>query len=155
MSRRVCVVRAARLDPRFPLARTELKELVECLLDALGLENASLEITLVDDREIARLNEEFMGCVGPTNVLSFPAEEAEEAGAKYIGELALSVDAVSRESHLYAQPPVLYLARLLAHGILHLVGHDHGEIMHDLTDAAVDRVALAYPVSDGVLDVRS
>lgn len=146
MKQNVTVIRETRLDPAFPLSRQELRQLVGVILDSLGLEESSLEIKLVDDCEIARLNKEFMGCSGPTNVLSFPAEESEEHGGdeSYLGELALSVDAVSRESDLYHQPPVLHLARLLAHGILHLAGHDHGEVMYDLTDAAVDRVELEY-----------
>jgi len=144
----ITVIRETRLDPLFPLSRHELGDLVGVIFEALGLEESALEIKLVDDREIARLNKEFMGCIGPTNVLSFPAEEqGDEAGDEadaYLGELALSVDAVSREAALYHQPPVLHLARLLTHGILHLAGHDHGDVMYDLTDAAVDRVELEY-----------
>lgn len=151
MTPRVTVIRETRLDPLFPLSRHELGDLVSVILDSLGLEDSALEIKLVDDREISRLNKEFMGCTGPTNVLSFPADEQSgdasdtgDDGEDYLGELALSVDAVSRESNLYHQPPVLHLARLLAHGILHLAGHDHGDVMYDLTDAAVDRVELEY-----------
>ena len=147
MASRVTVIHETRLDPRFPLSRPELGELVGIILDSLGLEDFGLEIKLVDDREIARLNKEFMGCTGPTNVLSFPAKDEGEEGHgddAYLGELALSVEAVSREADLYHQPPVLHLARLLTHGILHLAGHDHGDVMYDLTDAAVDRVELEY-----------
>lgn len=143
----ITIIRETRLDPAFPLSRHELTELVEILLESLGLEDHALEIQLVDDREIARLNKEFMGCTGPTNVLSFPAEHegvAEDDDVSSLGELALSVDAISRESALYGQPPVTHLARLLAHGILHLAGHDHGEVMYDLTDMAVERVELEY-----------
>lgn len=160
MAGQVTVIRETRLDPRFPLSRHELMELGGTILEALGLDENSLEIKLVSDGEIARLNKEFMGCTGPTNVLSFPSENEAEAfggdGAEettYLGELALSVDAVSRESALYGQPPVLHLARLLAHGILHLAGYDHGDEMYDLTDMAVDRVQLEYMIqSNGVVD---
>jgi probable rRNA maturation factor len=147
----VTVIRETRLDPRFPLSRLELGELAEVLLAALGLEGRTFELKLVDDREIARLNSEFLGCTGPTNILSFPAHEADEenfAGGEvgdpgdqaFLGELALSVDTLARETDLYGQAPLEHLARLLAHGLLHLAGFDHGEIMFDMTDAAVDRV---------------
>lgn len=69
-----------RLDPAFPLNRTELVPLMEDILGVLGLEQASLTLRLVDDAEIADLNKAFLGCFGPTNVLSFPACEAEEDG---------------------------------------------------------------------------
>ena len=112
MSSLIKVIRETRLDPRFPLSRHELTELVLFLLDSLGLSGDSLSIKLVSDREIARLNEEYMGCGGPTNILSFPASdesgagesdiggdenEFEQGSSVFLGELALSVDALSRE----------------------------------------------------------
>lgn len=148
------ILRETRLEPDFPLSRQELVRVVEVILGSLGLDGASLELTLVDDREIARLNTEFMGCTGPTNILSFPASERSgpdsgpgsgpDSGttAGYLGELALSVDTLAREAHLYGQPPLVHLARLLAHGILHLAGHDHGGEMDTLTETAVDVVQL-------------
>ncbi|QGY40678.1 rRNA maturation RNase YbeY [Pseudodesulfovibrio cashew] len=144
MAGAVTVIRETRLDPGFPLSRRELSGLLTVILDSLGLEGRSVEVKLVGDGEIARLNREFMGCEGPTNILSFPSGDED---GEFMGALALSVDAVARESFLYGQQPTLHLARLLAHGVLHLAGHDHGEIMYDLTDAAVDRVALEYAIA--------
>lgn len=154
----VTIIRETRLDPRFPLSRPELGELAAILLDALGLGGRTFELKLVDDRGIARLNREFLGCPGPTNILSFPAHEPDEAGGgevggpgdqTFLGELALSVDALARETDLYGQAPLEHLARLLAHGLLHLAGFDHGEAMFDMTDAAVDRVLDEYAEAAG------
>lgn len=146
-----------RLDPRFPLARRELAALAETLLGALGLTGRTFLLKLVDDREIARLNCEFLGCSGPTNILSFPARDADEADSgdqdgegggpgdeAFLGELALSVDGLVRETDLYGQVPLEHLARLLAHGLLHLAGFDHGEVMFDMTDTAVDQALLEH-----------
>lgn len=143
MAEVVTLMRETRIAPEFPLSRREVAALCEVILDALDLTGRTFELKLVDDGEIARLNREFMGCTGPTNVLSFPAEDGENE--TFLGSLALSVDALSREVDLYGQPPVAHLARLLAHGILHLAGYDHGDEMYGLTDAAVDRVILEYP----------
>lgn len=143
----VKIVNATRLDPRFPLSRRELSAVCDTILDALGLTGRTVALTLADDRDIAAVNGAFLGCSGPTNVLSFPAfgDEAEAAvqiDGNDLGELVLSVDTLARETELYGQEPVEHLVRLLAHGILHLVGFDHGQAMADLTDAAVDRVAM-------------
>lgn len=143
----VMLLYETRIDPRFPLARRELKALCEVILEGLGLEGRSFSLSLVDDREIARINSEFLGCDGPTNILSFPSG-ADENEAN-LGDLALSIDTLARETDLYGQRPVEHLARLLAHGILHLAGYDHGEEMFDLTDMAVDRVLLEYCAMDG------
>jgi len=125
----------AGLGPALGLSGREARELVGRLLAALGLGGEGVEIRFVDDGEIARLNGEFLGLPGPTNVLSFPADTP-----GYLGELALSVDTLMREAALYGQEPVRHLARLLAHGLLHLAGYGHGEAMDALTDMAVEAV---------------
>ncbi|MEF2231982.1 MAG: rRNA maturation RNase YbeY [Pseudodesulfovibrio sp.] len=146
MEATVRILRETRIDPRFPLSRRELAVFCGTVLDAVELAGRPVTVKLVDDREIARLNREFLGCDGPTNVLSFPAweegGEPDEDGS--LGEIALSVDALGRETDLYGQPPVAHLARLLAHGFLHLAGYDHGDAMYGLTDAAVDRALLEF-----------
>ncbi|MDO9632355.1 MAG: rRNA maturation RNAse YbeY, partial [Humidesulfovibrio sp.] len=47
------------------------------------------------------------------------------------------------------QDPARHLARLLAHGVLHLCGHDHGPDMEALTDLAVDAVRPEEPLPTG------
>lgn len=137
-----------RWDPHFPLARPELEAMMDRILDILGLHDATLSLKLVDDVAIAKLNRKFMGCEGPTNVLSFPAEEEEtpdSTGEQELGEIALSVETLARETFLYGQAPVEHLARLLAHAILHLAGFDHGIEMEALTEAAVEGFRDDYP----------
>ena len=128
----------AALNPVLGLSEAEARSLVERLLKALGLAGASVEVRFVDDAEIARLNGQFLGLPGPTNVLSFPARDAGRTG--YLGEIALSVDTLAREAVLYGQDPAVHLARLLAHGLLHLAGYRHGREMDALTDTAVDAI---------------
>jgi probable rRNA maturation factor len=125
-------------DPRFPLSRRELTGVVEAILETLGLSGAALSLTLLDDPAIALLNAKYLDCHGPTNILSFPEAAPERSEA--LGALFLSVDTLSREAFLYGQEPGRHLARLIAHGILHLAGFDHGQDMEALTDLAVDMV---------------
>ena len=125
----------ACLNPTLPLSQNELKPLVARLFAVLGLGGTSVEIRFVDDAEIARLNGEFLGMPGPTNVLSFPADDP--LRPEYLGEIALSVDTLSREAALYGQHPHAHLVRLLAHGFLHLAGYEHGAAMEEMTASAV------------------
>lgn len=127
---------AGRPLPGPELSRRELAALLGRILEALDLSAAGLSLSLMDDRGVAGLNERFLGCEGPTNILSFPAGQG--AGADHLGELFLSVDTFERECFLYGQEPREHLARLLAHGVLHLAGHDHGPVMDELTDLAVE-----------------
>jgi probable rRNA maturation factor len=128
--------RPGGLDPRFALTRHELTRVIEAILQTLGLAGAHLSLTLLDDPGIAVMNAKYLDCQGPTNILSFP--EADPARPESLGALFLSVDTLAREAFLYGQEPARHLARLLAHGILHLAGHDHGPDMETLTELAVD-----------------
>ena len=129
---------AARLNPTLPLSRSELMPLLAAILEFLGLQDRDLYLECVDDKKIAAVNEEFLGCTGPTNILSFPASP--EESATVLGELILSIDTLTREIHLYGQDPLEHLVRLLIHGTLHLAGYDHGETMYSLTQMGVDAV---------------
>lgn len=134
----------ATLDPRFPLTRRDLLALLKTLLAAFALDGCRVSLTLVDDDGIAVMNAKFMRCQGPTNILSFPEGDPEHP--EELGALFLSVETLARETFLYGQAPEEHLARLLAHGLLHLAGYDHGPEMDALTDLAVE---LVVDVSQG------
>ena len=51
-----------------------------------------------------------------------------------LGTLILSVDTLERECVLYGQKPHRHATHLLAHGLAHLLGYDHGEEMQQLTE---------------------
>jgi probable rRNA maturation factor len=125
--------------PDLPLTRFELEGLCGKVLAALDLDGREYDLRVVGDAEMAALYAAHLRLSGPTNVLSFPAEDP--ARPEYLGEMAVSADTVSREAFLYGQDPTTHLARLLAHGFLHLAGLDHGPVMEALTEAAADAVA--------------
>ncbi len=131
-----------RPDSNFPLSKREVMFMAELLLKSLNIEGFDFDLKITDDSAIAEINQDFLGCVGPTNVLSFPFSETPDlATNKYLGEIVLSVDTLARETRLYAQVPEEHMIRLLAHALLHLAGYDHGQEMYALTDAAVESVA--------------
>lgn len=114
-----------------PLARRSLEPLLSSMCrKALALHKEGLlpevpkgvVLALVTDREMAGLNRSAMGVPGPTNILSFP-------DGKGTAELALDVAQLLREAVLYGQTPVDHMVRLLAHGLAHVCGLDHGEHM--------------------------
>lgn len=95
-------------------------------LRALERPTAECSVLLVDDAAIAALNETYRGVAGPTDVLAFPMAEGAfgDVSAELLGDVVISVETASRqarEADLDAE-----LALLLIHGILHLVGFDHG-----------------------------
>lgn len=93
--------------------------------------------SLVRDAGMADYNLRYMGCHGPTNVLSFPIDEQiagpeDEDVPVQLGSLVFSVDTLHRETLLYGQDPEEHCLRLLAHGLGHLAGYDHGPEMDEL-----------------------
>ncbi|WP_034643882.1 rRNA maturation RNase YbeY [Desulfovibrio inopinatus] len=135
---------AAGLYPQAPLSRNGLARLLEEIAEALDIDVEQVIVNIVGDAESRHANENFLKLPGPTNVLAFEAscdqEESESGRPPLSGEILLNADALMRESLLYGQPPAEHLVRLLAHACLHLVGFDHGPLMDDLMEAAVQHV---------------
>ncbi|MFP4035858.1 MAG: rRNA maturation RNase YbeY [Desulfovermiculus sp.] len=119
----------------FPFSPTEIRHLLEAVVRNYGWKTGDLEVLVTTDQEIARLNKEFLGLPGPTNVLSFPEDQNPEAGLS--GSLILSAHAVRRESDLYAQDPAEYCCRLIVHAVLHLAGLEHGPKMEIMTESGL------------------
>lgn len=97
------------------------------VLAALERRHAELSVALADDTEIAALNERFRGERGPTDVLSFSLLEGphtDRCGA-LLGDVVLGLGVAARQARLARRSLDDQLARLLIHGVLHLVGHDH------------------------------
>jgi probable rRNA maturation factor len=97
------------------------------VLRALDLGEAELALSLVDDETIARLNERDRGRSGPTDVLSYSLLEGPHAAFRggLLGDVVISVDTAERQARRGRRDLDEECLRLLIHGILHLVGHDH------------------------------
>ncbi len=122
---------------RLPLSRPEIRAAVAAMLAALGHPGRGLELRLTGDAPVESLNRRWMAAPGPTNILSFPSP----GDADSLGSLVLSTHACLREAQLYGQNPADYCLRLLAHGLVHLLGLDHGPDM----DAACEKALEAAP----------
>ncbi len=96
------------------------------LLDAAGERESTLSLTLVGDDAIRALNREYRGKDRATDVLSFSSEEPAKRPADHLlGDVVISVDTARRQAHEYDATLQREIYRLLIHGLLHLMGHDH------------------------------
>ncbi|MDQ6930027.1 MAG: rRNA maturation RNase YbeY [Candidatus Eremiobacteraeota bacterium] len=109
-------------------ART-VKRTAKLLLAAIGEKKSALSISFVDDRTIRELNREHRGKDKPTDVLSFPLLAAGESslGERLLGDVVISVDTARRQAAGYDATLEAEVNRLLIHGVLHVMGHDHEE----------------------------
>ena len=110
--------------------RRRLVKDARALLALLDLPRTELSVMLCDDATIRPLNEEWRGKDAATDVLSFPQEEAESPGRftvppMVIGDIVISTETAARQAEEHGHDLETEVRVLLAHGLLHLVGHDH------------------------------
>ena len=108
---------------RVPLARQRVAELARAVLAAEGVRDASLSIAFVRPSAIAAINREHLGHTGPTDVISFPITAA--GGAPLGGDIYISPDVAARNAVEHGVGTREEIARLVVHGTLHVLGHDH------------------------------
>jgi rRNA maturation RNase YbeY len=94
-----------------------------------------LSLSFVGDSKMAELNAHYRGKDRPTDVLSFPAilpsdypELASDHGGYPLGDIVISLDTAAQQSRRYGWTLGEELARLLVHGLLHLLGYDHEKV---------------------------
>ncbi len=90
-------------------------------------------VVITSDEAVAELNLQYRGVAGPTDVLSFPAQEptpgfvsAPEMAA-YLGDIIIALPFTQRQAAALGRPLRDELRLLAVHGTLHLLGYDHAE----------------------------
>jgi probable rRNA maturation factor len=126
-----------------------LGDLASHLLAVLRLHpECELGITLVDLERMTTLHEDWMNEPGPTDVLSFPIDELRSAAddeapaAGVLGDIVLCPAFAGAQAESAGRSLDEELQFLTAHGMLHLIGHDHA------TQAEYDRM---FALQDDVL----
>jgi len=93
----------------------------------LGYTESELSVLIVDDGEMARLNQQYRQIDHTTDVLSFPMLEGEfsDIAPEMLGDVVISVETAKTISAETGTALESVLDLLLVHGILHLLGLDH------------------------------
>ena len=89
--------------------------------------DAELSILIVDDQQIARLNQQYLNREGPTNVIAFAMQEGpfSDISPDLLGDVVISAETAHRQAHAAGRNMLDYFNQLLIHGILHLLGYEH------------------------------
>lgn len=100
---------------------------VAAALQKIDHHGGEITVRVVDESEMADLNQKYRGRRGATNVLSFPCEGLEELPLENIilGDVVICAPLVASEAGGRQQPLMDHWAHLVIHGILHLCGFDH------------------------------
>ena len=115
-----------------PLKLSAFTDLAEFVLTIeTAPETSEVSIAIVDEEEIARLNEQYRKKEGPTDVLSFPCDEVAAATVEgeplTLGDVILAPAIAEANARELGNTIEDELNLLVVHGVLHLLGYDHIE----------------------------
>jgi len=91
----------------------------------------TVDIALVGDARMRRLNREFRGVDRTTDVLSFPAEDLvavvrpKTSPSRHLGDIAIATGVAAAQARVHGHRLTTELRILALHGLLHLLGYDH------------------------------
>ncbi len=100
--------------------RRELKGFAFTLSEQVG-SAAKFTCLITSDKEMRRLNRDFLGHDYATDVLSFPATGA----SGELGEIAISLERAKAQAEEFGHTCLDEIRVLMLHGFLHLTGLDH------------------------------
>lgn len=100
-----------------PISRARLRRWVAAAIES----DAQIVLRFVGAREGHRLNSAFRGRDRPTNVLTFPYDDADGVHA----DIAICLPVVQQEAREQQKALAAHLAHLVVHGVLHASGHEH------------------------------
>jgi len=121
-----------------------LTQLGRFVLDALRIDPlAELSVLLVDPDTMAALHQQWMDLPGPTDVMAFPMDAADGPTERFdpsappgtdearadamLGDVVLCPAVAADQATSAGHSTEAELHLLCTHGILHLLGYDHGD----------------------------
>jgi len=116
-------VAVANRQRRVAVPAARLARAARAALAAVGRAGGDVEVLVVGDDEIRRLNAAWRGVRRRTDVLAFPLC-IPNAPSPLVGQVVISADAARRQARRLRVPLPLELDLLVTHGVLHLVGYD-------------------------------
>jgi probable rRNA maturation factor len=130
----------------------DLAAAIAATLAAEQHDDDAVTLVITSDEAVAELNLHYRGIEGPTDVLSFPAQEptpgfvsAPEMSG-YLGDIVVALPYTQRQAAELGRNLADELRLLAVHGTLHLLGYDHGTpaeeaVMWAQQDAILARLA--------------
>ena len=97
---------------------------VDAALDGFN-QDTEIVVRIVDEQEIAELNEQYRRKHGPTNILSFPVEVPEGIELNLLGDLVVCAPVLEKEALEQHKALTDHWAHIIVRGVLHLLGYDH------------------------------
>ena len=108
-----------------------VRDLLEYALKHEKLNNVIFNVIFVDNETIHKINRDYRNIDRETDVISFALEDNKEidlAIGRVLGDIYVSVDRIKSQAKEYGHSEKREMAFLVIHGLLHLLGYDHGTL---------------------------
>jgi probable rRNA maturation factor len=135
------------------VTEADVATVVNAVLTAEGVGEVEVGVVLVDTFEMQELNREHRGKDEPTDVLSFPIDDDEGlvGVTRMLGDIVICVPVLVQQAADNDVAVGDELVDLLAHGALHLLGHDHetdgGEMLARQDRIVATLAPIAWPTA--------
>ena len=117
-------IQRATKTPALP-SNQRIRQWVSTALAEHRVDHAELTIRIVGEKEAAQLNWKWRRKKGPTNVLSFLADDRQGHVPGLLGDILLCAPVIAREATQQEKSLGAHWAHMIIHGALHLMGYDH------------------------------
>lgn len=101
------------------LTDAEIKRLIKNILARFKNLDKTLSVQFVGEKKIRELNKGYRGINKVTDVLSFGLDGND------LGDIFICFSQIKKQAKIYKVAVKEELARMITHGILHLLGFDH------------------------------
>ncbi|MBN2128467.1 MAG: rRNA maturation RNase YbeY [Sedimentisphaerales bacterium] len=141
-----------QIAPHFqgvPVDRPALEALTQYVCTRFGVTRAVVSIGIVDDAEMSRLNEKFLGHSQTTDCLSFDLSEQDGPRPDRVFDLIVNGALALREAAGRGHTGPAELALYITHGLLHNLGFDdatpsHAREMHRMEDEILQHLGYGF-----------
>jgi len=109
---------------RIAISRARVAGVARSVLRSEGVRDAMLSVSFVSTRAIRALNRAHLRRDGITDVIAFSFRRTGR-GAPVVGDVYIAPDVARASARAHGVPIREELVRLIVHGTLHVLGHDH------------------------------
>jgi len=106
---------------RARLGEAAVRTIVRSVMHAEGVQRALVSVTFVSDAAVRRLNAKYFRRRSVTDVIAFTLHDPMGVA----GDIYIARDVAARTAAALEVPVREELARLVVHGVLHVLGYDH------------------------------
>jgi len=114
-------------EHKFPVGVAEVGRIAKAAAKKEPRLKGEVEIILVDNNEIKKLNRQWRKINRPTDVLAFAWQEEGVGKRDCLGQVFISFPKIAAQAREYGATIKQEFTMILIHGLLHLAGYDHAK----------------------------